>query len=178
MTRDEIANLVSRGESETLEFKKTIGERVEAAKTACGMLNRRGGVVLFGVTKEGAITGQQVSDSTIEQVAGELQNIDPPVFPSIDRVPVGNGKTVLMVRVGRGAMRPYVHKKDPYIRVGNITRRMTHEEYNQILLERMHNEERWENQPAAGWSIDDLDLAELRRTVIQSIQMSRGDPNQ
>ena len=176
MTRDEIANLVAQGESETLEFKKTTGERVEAAKTACAMLNHRGGVVLIGVAKDGTITGQQVSDSTIERVAGELQNIDPPVFPSIDRVPVGSGKTVLMVRVGRGAMRPYVHKKDPYIRVGNITRRMTHEEYNQVLLERMHNEQRWENQPADGWSIEDIDLGELRRTVLASISMNRGDP--
>ncbi|MCE2500242.1 MAG: putative DNA binding domain-containing protein [Dehalococcoidia bacterium] len=176
MTRDEIANLVAEGESETLEFKKTTGERAEAAKTACAMLNRRGGVVLIGVTKAGTITGQEVGDGTIERVAEELRNIDPPVFPAIDRVPIGNGKTVLMIQVGRGAMRPYAHRNIPYQKVGNTTRRMTQEEYSQTLLERMHNEQRWENQPAVDCSIDDLDLAELRRTVVESIRMSRGDP--
>lgn len=176
MIPTEIANLVTQGESETLEFKKSTGERVEAAKTTCAMLNHRGGVVLIGVAKDGTIVGQDVSDGTIERVAAELQNIDPPVFPTIDPVPLGDGKTVLMVRVSRGAMRPYAHKNIPYRRVGNTTRRMTQEEYSQTLLERMHNEERWENQPAVGWSIDDLDLDELRRTVVESIRMSRGDP--
>ncbi len=176
MTRDEITDLVAQGESETLEFKKTTGERVEAAKTACAMLNHRGGAVLIGVAEDGTVAGQQVGDGTIERLAEELQNIDPPVFPAIDRVPVRDGKTVLMIRVGRGAMRPYAHKNIPYRRVGNTTRRMTQEEYSQTLLERMHNEERWENQPAVGWSIEDLDLGELRRTVLESIRMNRGDP--
>lgn len=176
MTRDEITDLVAQGESETLEFKKTTGERVEAAKTVCAMLNHRGGAVLIGVAKDGTVSGQQVGDSTIERLAEELQNIDPPVFPAIDRVPMRDGKTVLMIRVGRGAMRPYAHKNIPYRRVGNTTRRMTQEEYSQTLLERMHNEERWENQPAVGWSIEDIDPGELRRTVLESIRMNRGDP--
>ena len=176
MTRDEIINLVARGESETLEFKKTTGERVEAARTVCAMLNQRGGVVLIGVTKEGTVAGQQIGDGTIERMATELQNIEPPVFPSIDSVPVAADKAVLVIRVSRGDMRPYVHKHIPYIKVGNTTRRMTQEEYNRTLLERMHNEQRWENQPADGWSIDDLDIGELRRTVLESIRMSRGDP--
>jgi ATP-dependent DNA helicase RecG len=173
MTRDEIANLVARGESETLEFKKSTGERVEAAKTTCAMLNNRGGLVLIGVAKDGTVAGQDMSDSTIERVATELQNIDPPVFPTIDRVPVANGKTVLMVQVGRGAMRPYAHKNIPYRRVGNTTRRMTQEEYSQTLLERMHNEERWENQPAVGWSIDHLDAREIQRTVAEAVRTGR-----
>ena len=176
MANDDLANLVAQGESETLEFKKTTGERVEATKTVCAMLNHRGGVVIIGVTKEGTITGQQVGDGTIERMAAELQNIEPPVFPTIDSIPVADGKVVLMIRVSRGSMRPYVHKHIPYIKVGNTTRRMTREEHNRILLERMHNEQRWENLPADGWSIDDLDLGELRRTVLESIRMSRGDP--
>ncbi|MYC32010.1 MAG: AAA family ATPase [Chloroflexi bacterium] len=159
MVNDELANLVAQGESETLEFKKTTGERVEAAKTACAMLNHRGGVVLIGVADDGTVTGQEVGDGTIERLAEELQNIDPPVFPTIDRTDVGNGKTVLAIRVG------------------NTTRRMTQEEYSQTLLERMHSEERWENQPAFGWSIDDLDLAEVRRTVGEAVRMGRlSDP--
>ena len=64
MVNDELTNLVGQGESETLEFKKTTGERVEAAKTACAMLNHRGGAILIGVTDEGAVTGQQVGAHT------------------------------------------------------------------------------------------------------------------
>ena len=177
MANDELANLVEQGESETLEFKKTTGERVEAAKTVCAMLNHRGGVVLIGVTKEGVVTGQQVSDGTIERLTEELRNIDPPVFPTIDRVAVAHGKTVLAIRVGRGPMRPYTHKSISYRKVGNTTRRMTQEEYSRILLERMHSEERWENRPADGWSIDDIDVDELHRTVREAVRTGRlSDP--
>ena len=177
MTRDEITNLVTRGESETLEFKKTTGERVEAARTVCAMLNRRGGAVLFGVTKEGTVVGQDVGDGTIERLAGELQSIDPPVFPGIDRVPLENGKTALTVRVGRGPMRPYTHKNIAYKKVGNTVQRMSREEYNHMLLDRMHSERRWENEEASGWSIDDLDIGEIRRTVEEAIRTGRlSDP--
>lgn len=72
MANDDLANLVAQGESETLEFKKTTGERVEATKTVCAMLNHRGGVVLIGVTDDGTITGQHIGDGTIERVVEEL----------------------------------------------------------------------------------------------------------
>ena len=47
----------------------------------------------------------------------------------------------------------------------------------------MHSEQRWENQPAAGWSVDDLDAAEIRRTVAEAVRRGRleepasGDPS-
>lgn len=46
-------------------------------------------------------------------------------------------------------------------------------EYNRMLFERMHSEQRWENQPAAGWSIEDLDETEIRRTVEEAVRRGR-----
>ncbi len=87
MIRDRITAMVAAGESETLEFKKTTGLRREATKTVCAMLNLRGGHVLFGVTSKGQVDGQQVSERTIEEVSEELARIDPPTFPTVERVP-------------------------------------------------------------------------------------------
>ena len=42
-----------------------------------------------------------------------------------------------------------------------------------MLFERMHNEQRWENRPADGWSVDDLDAAEIRRTVAEAVRRGR-----
>lgn len=47
MRLEELQQLVAKGESESLEFKKTTGQRSEAAKTVCAMLNGLGGFVLF-----------------------------------------------------------------------------------------------------------------------------------
>ena len=42
-----------------------------------------------------------------------------------------------------------------------------------MLLERMHSERRWENEEATGWYIDNLDLAEIQRTVTEAVRTGR-----
>ncbi len=53
MTPNQLKELTAAGESENLEFKTTTGTRREAAEAICGMLNHKGGYLLFGVTPEG-----------------------------------------------------------------------------------------------------------------------------
>lgn len=177
MTIDQIAVLLSLGESETLEFKETTGTRREASMTICAFLNQRGGQTLFGVTQAGVLHGQQVSDRTIEELSAEIRRIDPPAFPTIERIPADDGREVIVVSATQGASRPYTYRGTAYRRVGNTTLAMSADEYNRMLFERMHSEQRWENQPVAGWSISDLDVTEIRRTVAESVRRGRlGDP--
>lgn len=175
MTSEQIAALVADGESETLELKRTTGQRREGAQTVCAMLNHRGGRVLFGVAPDGRLLGQQVSDRTIEEVAQELRAIEPPAFPSIERVALSNGLEAIAIVVQPGQNRPYVYRGRGYHRVGNTNQVMTQDEYNRVLLERMHSEQRWENRHAEGWTSDDIDVAELRRTVDEAIRRGRLD---
>lgn len=46
-------------------------------------------------------------------------------------------------------------------------------EYNRMLFERMHSEQRWENQPAAGWGVEDLDADEIRATAAEAVRRGR-----
>ncbi len=173
MTLDRIAALAASRESETLEFKATTGTRREATMTVCAFLNQGGGQVLFGVTPNGTVAGQQVSEHTIEELSTELRQIDPPAFPTVERVPVDGGREVIVVSTGQGASRPYSYRGTAYRRVGNTTLAMSADDYNRMLFERMHSEQRWENQPAAGWSVNDLDEAEIRRTVAEAVRRGR-----
>ena len=170
---DQIAALVVSGESETIEFKETTGTRREAAMTVCAFLNQGGGQVLFGVTSARVVVGQQVSERTIEELSSELRQLDPPAFPTVERVPVDGDREVIVVSTGQGASRPYTYRGSAFRRVGNTTLAMSADEYNRMLFERMHSEQRWENQPAPGWSIDDLDAAEIRRTVAEAVRRGR-----
>ena len=173
MTTDQIATLAASGESETLEFKTTIGARREAAMTVCAFLNQRGGQALFGVTPAGVVVGHQVGERTIEELSAELRQIDPPAFPTVDRVPVDGDREVIVVSTSQGISRPYTYRGSAYRLVGNTTLAMSADEYNRMLFERMHSEQRWENQPAAGWSIGDLDMVEIRRTVAEAVRRGR-----
>ncbi len=173
MTLEQIVALTTSGESETLEFKATTGRRREAAMTVCAFLNQGGGQVLFGVAPDRVVAGQQVSEHTIEELSAELRQIDPPAFPAVERVPVDSGREVIVVSTGQGASRPYSYHGTAYRRVGNTTLAMSADEYNRLLFERMHSEQRWENQPLDGWSVDDLEEAEIRRSVAEAVRRGR-----
>lgn len=97
-----IKELISQGESDRLEMKLSTGQRTEAAKTVCGMLNNLGGYVFFGVNDQAELVGQDVSDKTLRGLTQEFQKIEPPVFPEITTAPLENGKTVIAVTVPGG----------------------------------------------------------------------------
>jgi ATP-dependent DNA helicase RecG len=50
---------------------------------------------------------------------------------------------------------------------------MPQAEYQRRLLERDHSRHRWENQPAIGYTIDDLDAKEIQQTVTESLAAGR-----
>lgn len=175
MNIDQLSALVATGESERMECKETTGTRREAAMTMCAFLNQQGGQVLFGVTPAGTVVGQQVSERTIEELSAELRQIDPLAFPKVDRFPVGGEREVIMVSTGQGTSRPYTYRGSAYRRVGNTTIKMSAHEYTRTLMERVHKENRWENQPATGWSVDDLDVTEIRNTVAEAVRIGRLD---
>jgi len=104
---EQVARLAAAVESETLEFKTSTGSRREAAQTDCAMLNRDGGRVLFGITPEGRVVGQQVSEHSIEKPCAELVRIDPSATPSVERVHVADDRYVVAVSVRTGSARPY-----------------------------------------------------------------------
>ena len=75
MDLEKLRALVAGGESERVEFKKTTGELRSAMTTLCALLNGSGGKVLFGVTDGRKINGQDVTDATLRELAGELRKI-------------------------------------------------------------------------------------------------------
>lgn len=114
MKLDKLKHLILNGESETLEFKKSTGQRSEAARTACALLNGLGGVITFGVSDKGELLGQQVSNKTLEDLSVELRRIEPPAFPEIETIGVEDEKKVIVVRVN-GERGTYTYDGRPYL---------------------------------------------------------------
>ena len=173
MDLEAVRRLVAEGESERLEFKKTTGELRSAMPSLCSMLNDSGGKVLFGVTDSGKILGQDVTDATLREVAGELRKIEPPTVFEQARVLVREGKEVLILETTTALDVPYTYDGRPYKRIGPTTSLMSQSEYQQHLLFRSHAIHRWENQSAEGYSANDLDTEEIDRTIREAIQSGR-----
>ena len=108
-----------------------------------------------------------------KRTTGQKREIEPPVFPAIDRVPLDGGREVLIVSVAAGDSQPYSYRGQAYRRVGATDQTLSRDEYNRVLLERLHADSRWELQPAVGWSVSDLDHDEILRTLDAGIGAGR-----
>lgn len=83
---NEILDLISKGEAETLEFKRSTGLMREGIETLCALANHRGGYLLFGVDDDGSILRQEVTDDTIKNIANSVKlNTDPKLYPTIKK---------------------------------------------------------------------------------------------
>jgi ATP-dependent DNA helicase RecG len=175
MTLAELQALLaeSKGEWEHIEFKKTTGELQGGMETLCGFLNGSGGTVLFGVTTAGKVDGQDVSDSTFQEVANAIRKLEPPAWIEQVRIPVAGTKEVLMLETTQQGDGPYTFDGRPYQRIGNTTSRMPQAEYRRRLLARANAQVRWENQIAEGYAESDLDLDEIDRTVRAALHCGR-----
>jgi len=69
--------------------------------------------------------GQQVSDRTLEEIVQEIQQIEPSIFPQIDRIHIKQGQRVISLVVSAGPNRPYSYRGQAWKRVGNTSLKMS-----------------------------------------------------
>ncbi len=173
----QLAPLLKQGESPSLEFKRSTGELKEAMQTICAFLNGSGGTVLFGVHPDGRPEGQQVSDNTLRDIAQAIERFEPPVNLSPERLPLGSGREVIVLRAEETSDSiPFTYDGRSYQRIGSTTRKMPQQRYEKLLLERGHAKRRWENLPTEDLTLKDLDRKEILRTRDLAIQQNRISP--
>src|SRR5690606_4898361 len=129
--------------------------------------------VLVGVSNSGRIQGQQFADSTLRDVASAIGRLEPSARIHQERIPVRGDLEVLVLEARRSDDGPYTYDGRPYERVGPTTQRMAPAEYEQRLLARLQSQHRWENRIAEGYSLRDLDMAEIRRTLESAVEAGR-----
>jgi ATP-dependent DNA helicase RecG len=174
----EIERLVAVGESDTLEFKRTTGELKSAGSTLAAFLNGgRGGIVLFGVSPEGRVRGQNVSDATRREISETIAAFEPRIhlarFEEVE-VPDAAGRRVILLEVAANAPHaPYLFDGRPYVRVSSTTRVMPRERMLELLRNSARTSQRWELEPAEGYDLTDLDAEEIRRIARQGVASGR-----
>lgn len=116
------------GESETQEWKRSTAELRRAGATHCAFLS--GGRVLIGVPPRGQMSGQDVADSTLRDIAAILGRFEPPARIEMSRVPLANGRE--MIALEAPAVRdsaPFVLEGRAYQRVGSTNTAMPQAEH-------------------------------------------------
>ncbi|MEK6558078.1 MAG: RNA-binding domain-containing protein, partial [Candidatus Margulisiibacteriota bacterium] len=173
MDRSYLERLIQGGESSILELKKSTAEKERACRTICAFANGQGGQLVFGVTPSGKLVGQNISDRTLEELAREFQQFEPPIFPVIERVKLNDNLECLVVFVDHAQRAPVTYRGVPYEKILNITSTMSMACYHQLIIEGLHAHERWENRAASGWDISMLDHREIILTIEEAIRRGR-----
>ena len=111
----ELTQLVSQGESDTLEFKKSLIQLKPAMETLCGFLNAKGGSVIIGANQQGKLIGSEVSDNTRQEIAREIQKIEPLPEITVDYFEVDGTKNyfVIVISTQTGSAKPYIYDGRP-----------------------------------------------------------------
>mgnify|MGYP000353683760 CR=1 FL=1 len=112
-------NLESKKESETLEFKKSVGEWREIVETISAFSNTRGGEILVGINNSGEVKGIEIGKNTLEDLTNKIkENTDPKVYPRITTRIISN-KTIIAIRIKESNDLLSLAFGRPYKRVGS-----------------------------------------------------------
>jgi len=174
MNLHEIEQIAASGESEVVEFKKATSQLSRVGETLCAFLNGNGGQVLIGISSDGKLVGQHVTDSTLREMATMLARLDPPNMVDLKHIAYKDAKEILVLTASPlVAYRPFTFEGRAYVRVGSTTSLMPPQTYQRFLLEKAHANHRWENEPALTHQISDLDSQEILRTARLGVQAGR-----
>ncbi len=177
MNLEQLQKLVQMGESDHLEFKKSTAHLQKIGETLCGFLNHKGGIVLIGVADDGKLVGQNVGDSTRQELANRLRRFEPAVLFEVMYIDLDEGHKVIAIKAdpAKGGQ-PYTYDGSPYERIESTTALMPQERYQAMLREKLHLDNEWESHFAESVVLDDLDHNEIIRTIKKGIEFGRISP--
>jgi len=153
----DIKALIKEGESETLEFKKSLGEWKEIIETISAFSNTKGGKIIIGVSKSGKLLGVDIGKDTIERFTNQIsQNTDTKVHPHITVEKI-DGKQIIIIEVKESTDHLVLAFGRAYKRVGKSTVRMSKDEYENLILEKHKEKIQFDKQICKEANLRDID---------------------
>jgi len=148
-----LEQLVQRGESQTLEFKKSLSLWREGLKALCAMVNcdLARGMVIFGIKRDGTVCGieQGNLDTAQRSISQAIRSKFEPQLPAQIEVEELSGRTVLVLSAERyQGIAYYEYDGRAWIRQGTENRRLS-------LAEKQHLTRRRNRDTHSGpWKCD------------------------
>ncbi len=150
-----IPELLSSGESETVEFKTSFGR--EAVETIVAFANTRGGTLLAGVKDDGRVCGITTGKETLNQWLEQIKSkTSPTIIPDITAHDISD-RTVVAVQIAEYPVKPVNTRGRYFKRVSSSNQQLTLAEINEFYMKSLQVS--WDAHVAENTSLDDLDLS-------------------
>lgn len=159
-SRFELLRLIRGGEDTYLELKVKLSNSEKIAQEIVALANTGGGVIIFGVNDQLRVEGVDDAESVQDELVRICrEEIYPPLVPFVDRIAFDSGRRIVVLEVD-GKRRPYRTRDGRfYLRLGSEKREASPEELSELIDETRTS--RYENLPAVGANMEDIDEAHL-----------------
>lgn len=119
----DLKNLVSCGESSSLEFKRKASYPEKIVREMIAFANAQGGMLLLGISDNGEISGLKHAEDDSYVVQQSLLKCSPPLPVTETFIPIGNSRHVIQYHITESLHKPHYFvegdKKQAYIRVND-----------------------------------------------------------
>jgi len=157
---------LNQGETESIEYKRSLSELREIVETVAAFATSAGGAVEIGVDPSGKRVGVELGSGTLEQLANSIkQNTDPPQYPSIT-FEGDEGSAIIVIAVEASPIKPVMAYHRPIKRVGRSNQFLSREETHRLLENTTGRS--WDSLPCRGLSLDGID----RQAVVDFLRRS------
>jgi ATP-dependent DNA helicase RecG len=145
--------LICEGENLTTEFKQKYSSQIDEDIVA--FANTKGGILLLGISDEGVISGEKLTNELKGRIISLGRNCKPSITPNVKQV----GK-VVVIEVPEGYEKPYSCRTGFYRRLSGSTNKMSRDELRIMFSE--NEEVPYEEKIVKGFSLDDISKAKIR----------------
>ncbi|MFD2572136.1 helix-turn-helix domain-containing protein [Spirosoma soli] len=107
MTRNQLDDLITQGESNRLEFKRQISSAHRIARTLAAFANTSGGTLVVGVADDGKIVGVPSEPREIRKIEDATDRlVDPALTVSYETL-APDGRKVLVITIAESEEKPH-----------------------------------------------------------------------
>jgi ATP-dependent DNA helicase RecG len=147
-------------ESDTVEWKQSLGEWKEIVETCAAFATARGGTLYVGVASDGTPGGVQIGKGTLEDLTNKIKlNTDPPQFPAIEMAEMET-KSLLTIRVEESPIKPVWAFGRPAKRVGRTNQFLRRDEAYRLMTATTGRT--WDALLCEGFTAKDIDREVVR----------------
>ena len=155
MNKEQILELITNGESSTVEFKQEDVRPDSLASEIVSFSNFAGGTILIGVSDQGQITGVERADMEEFIINVCRNNVRPSLIPIIEKVRFDD-KQIVAVTIQPGQDIYSTSKGHYYIRAGSTRQQPTQQELLRLFQKR--NALQLDETPVLSATINSINL--------------------
>ena len=165
MTPENILQLISQGESETVEFKTSFDR--ETIETLVAFASTKGGTVWIGVADDGSLRGVTLGKETLNTWLGQIKSAtSPAIIPDLE-VHTVQSHTVVAIRIGEYPVKPISTKGRYLKRIATANHQLRLSEITDLYMRSLQLS--WDAYEAPQESLD----APVNCTAVSRSRISR-----